>query len=75
MCPGGKVLKKYWRQMKTHCDWIGKDGFRKNFACKQDCPACPHEEQCTPNQPRRKASRHAHEHYPPHRDDRRLCRR
>ena len=60
-CPGGKALKKYWRQMKTPRDGVGKDGFRKYFARKQDCSACVLKEQCTPNQPTRKISRHVHE--------------
>jgi transposase len=60
-CPGGKALKKYWRQMKKPRDGVGKDGFRKYFARKQDCPACALKEQCTPNQPTRKISRHVHE--------------
>lgn len=60
-CPGCKTLKKYWRQMKTPRDGVGKDGFRKYFARKQDCSACALKEQCTPNQPTRKISRHVHE--------------
>ncbi len=60
-CPGGKVLKKYWRQMKTPRDGVGKDGFRKYFARKQDCLGCELKERCTPNQPTRKISRHLHE--------------
>ena len=60
-CPGGKALKKYWRKMKTPRDGVGKDGFRKYFARKQDCSACALKEQCTPNQPTRKISRHVHE--------------
>jgi transposase len=60
-CPGGKALKKYWRQMKKPRDGVGKDGFRKYFARKQDCSACALKEQCTPNQPTRKISRHVHE--------------
>jgi len=60
-CPGGKALKKYWRQTKKPRDGVGKDGFRKYFARKQDCSACALKEQCTPNQPTRKISRHVHE--------------
>ena len=60
-CPGGKALKKYWRKMKTPRDGVGKDGFRKYFARKQDCSTCALKEQCTPNQPTRKISRHVHE--------------
>ncbi len=60
-CPGRKALKKYWRKMKTPRDGVGKDGFRKYFARKQDCSACELKEQCTPNQPTRKISRHVHE--------------
>lgn len=60
-CPAGNALKKYWRQMKTPRDGVGKDGFRKYFARKQDCSACALKEQCTPNQPARKIARHVHE--------------
>jgi hypothetical protein len=60
-CPAGKPLKKYWRQMKTPRDGIGKDGFRKYFASQKDCSACALKERCTPNQPTRKISRHVHE--------------
>ena len=60
-CPGGKALKKYWRQMKRSRDGVGKDGFRKYFARKQDCSACALKERCTPNQTTRKISRHVHE--------------
>jgi len=60
-CPGGKALKKYWRQMKRPRDGVGKDGFRKYFARKQDCSACDLKERCTPNQSTRKISRHIHE--------------
>lgn len=60
-CPGGKPLKKYWRQMKRPRDGIGKDGFRKYFARQKDCSACALNERCTPNQPTRKISRHQHE--------------
>lgn len=60
-CTGGKALKKYWRQMKRPRDGVGKDGFRKYFARKQDCSACTLKQQCTPNQPTRKISRHVHE--------------
>ena len=47
--------------MKTPRDGVGKDGFRKYFARKQDCSACALKEQCTPNQATRKISRHVHE--------------
>ena len=60
-CPGGKALKKYWRKMKKPRDGVGKDGFRKYFARKQDCSACALKQQCTPNQSTRKISRHVHE--------------
>ncbi|MCA0928816.1 transposase [Ruegeria profundi] len=60
-CPDGKALKKYWRKMKKPRDGVGKDGFRKYFARKQDCSACALKQQCTPNQPTRKISRHVHE--------------
>ena len=60
-CPGGKALKKYWRQMKTPRDGIGKDGFRRYYARQADCAACALKERCCPGQPRRKIARHIHE--------------
>ena len=60
-CPGGKPLKKYWRQMLKPRDGFGKDGFRKYFARQKDCSACALKQRCTPNQPTRKISRHLHE--------------
>ena len=60
-CPGGKALKRYWRQMKTPRDGVSKDGFRRYYARRKDCQACPLKAQCTPNQPARKIARHVHE--------------
>ncbi len=60
-CPGGKTLKKYWRQMKTPRDGASKDGFRRYYARQQDCRACVLKARCTPNQPARKIARHVHE--------------
>ena len=60
-CPGGKPLKPYWRDISHRRPEYGKDGFKRYFARKQDCAACPLKSQCTPNQPTRKISRSKHE--------------
>jgi len=60
-CPGGKALKKYWRQMKAPRDGVSKDGFRRYYARQADCAACALKDRCCPNQPRRKIARHVHE--------------
>jgi transposase len=54
-CPGGKPLKSKERPE------YGKDGFKRYFARKTDCAACPLKSRCTPNQPTRKISRSRHE--------------
>ena len=59
--PGGKPLKKYWRQMKRPRDGVTKSRFRRYFARKQDCSARALKVQCTPNQPTRKIDRHVYE--------------
>ena len=38
-----------------------KDGFKRYFARKQDCAACPLKPRCAPNQPTRKISRSRYE--------------
>jgi len=60
-CPGGKAVKKYWRQMRTPRDGVSKDGFRRYYARQADCAACALKERCCPGQPRRKIARHVHE--------------
>jgi transposase len=60
-CPGGKPLKPYWRDIAKERPEFGNDGFKKYFARKQDCAACPLKPRCTPNQPTRKISRSRHE--------------
>jgi hypothetical protein len=60
-CPGGKTLKPYWRDIADGRPEFGKDGFKKYFARKQDCAACPLKPRCTPNQPTRKIARSRHE--------------
>ena len=59
--PGGKALKKYWRQMKTPRDGVSNDGFRRYLAKQADCAACALKDRCCPKQPRRKIDRHVHE--------------
>jgi transposase len=60
-CPGGKALKPYWRNISDGRPEFGKDGFKKYFARKQDCAACPLKPRCTPNQTTRKIARSRHE--------------
>lgn len=61
-CPGGRALKPYWRNISKGRPEFGKDGFKKDFARKQDCTACPLKPQCTPNQDTRKIARSRHEY-------------
>ena len=56
-CPGGKMLKPYWRDITRRRPEFGPDGFKRYFARKQDCAACALKPRCTPNQPTRKLSR------------------
>lgn len=60
-CPGGKALRPYWRNISAGRPEFGKDGFKKYFARKQDCAACPLKPRCTPNQTTRKIARSRHE--------------
>jgi hypothetical protein len=60
-CPGGKELKPYWRNISKGRPAFGKDGFKKYYARKQDCAACPLKPRCTPNQATRKIARSRHE--------------
>jgi len=60
-CPGGQVLKPYWRNISKGRPEFGKDGFKKYFARKHDCAACSLKPRCTPNQVTRKISRSRHE--------------
>ena len=60
-CPGGKELRPYWRNISKGRAAFGKDGFKKYYARKQDCAACPLKPRCTPNQATRKIARSRHE--------------
>jgi hypothetical protein len=60
-CPGGAVLKPYWRDIATARPEFGKDGFKRYFARKQDCATCALKPRCTPGQPTRKIARSKHE--------------
>ena len=60
-CPAGQKLKPYWRDMSRARPAFGKDGFKRYFARRQDCGACPIKSRCTPNQPARKIARSEHE--------------
>ncbi len=61
ICPGGKPLKPYWRNISKDRPEYDRDGFKRYFARKQDCATCPLKPRCTPNQPTRKISRSRHE--------------
>ena len=60
-CPGGRELRPYWRNISMGRPAFGKDGFKKYYARKQDCAACPLKPRCTPNQVTRKIARSRHE--------------
>ena len=60
-CPFGKAPKPCWRHVAEGRPEYGKDGFKRCFACKQDCTSCPLKPCCTPNQPTRKTSRSRYE--------------
>ena len=60
-CPGKRALKPYWRNISKDRPAFGKDGFKKYYARKEDCAACPLKPHCTPNQATRKISRSRHE--------------
>ena len=60
-CPGGKKLKKYWREMRQPRTGVCKDGSTRYYASKHDCSACALKPRCTPTVPARKIARHKHE--------------
>jgi hypothetical protein len=60
-CPGGRVLKPYWRDISKGRPEFGKDGFKRYFARREDCGPCLLKPLCTPNQATRKISRSRHE--------------
>jgi hypothetical protein len=60
-CPAGQELRPYWRDISRSRPEFGKDGFKRYFARRQDCGACPMKPGCTPNQPARKIARSEHE--------------
>ena len=60
-CPGGKKLKKYWREMRQPRTGVCKDGSTRYYASKHDCSACALKPKCTPNVTARKIARHKHE--------------
>jgi len=60
-CPGGRELRPYWRHISKGRPAFGKDGFKKYYARKKDCAACPLKPRCTPNQATRKIARSRHE--------------
>ncbi len=60
-CPGGRKLKKYWRNMSQPRSGLCKDNTYRYFARKADCSTCQLKSMCCPNQPARKIARHIHE--------------
>lgn len=60
-CPGGKKLKKYWREMRKPRTGVCKDGATRYYASKHDCSACALKSKCVPNAVIRKIARHQHE--------------
>jgi hypothetical protein len=60
-CPGGRVLKPYWRDISKDRPEFGKDGFKRYFARREDCGPCLLKPLCTPNQATRKISRSRYE--------------
>ena len=60
-CPGGKLLKRYWRSFKRKRTGIQKDDAIKYRARERDCQACALKAQCCPNVPIRKVIRSVHE--------------
>ena len=60
-CPGGKLLKRYWRSFKRKRTGIQKDNAIKYRARERDCQACALKSQCCPNDVLRKVIRSVHE--------------
>lgn len=60
-CPGGKKLKKYWREMRQPRTGVCKDGSTRYYAGKHDCSPCALKSKCTPNMSARRIARHKHE--------------
>lgn len=60
-CPGGRKLKKYWREMRQPRTGVCKDGSTRYYASQHDCSACALKPKCTPNVTARKIARHKHE--------------
>lgn len=61
ICPGGKELNLYQRNLATPRSGVDKDGFMRYRARKVDCDACSLKAQCCPGQPARKIPRSIHE--------------
>lgn len=60
-CPGGKKLKKYWREMRQPRTGVCKDGATRYYASNHDCAACALKPKCIPNVEARRIARHKHE--------------
>lgn len=60
-CPGGKELRRFWREYKTPRTGITKAGDIKYRSSKRDCDVCPLKLQCCPDTTVRKLSRSVHE--------------
>lgn len=61
ICPVGNRLRRSNRNFNTVRSYADKDGFIRYRARQQDCQACLHRLQCSPNTPARKVSRSIHE--------------
>lgn len=60
-CPGGKLLKRFWRTYQTPRTGITQKGEIKYRSSKRDCDGCPLKLQCCPNTEIRKVTRSIHE--------------
>ena len=60
-CPGGKLLRRRWRNFKNLRTGITKDNTIIYSARKQDCETCENKHQCCPNTSHRKIARSIYE--------------
>jgi transposase len=60
-CPGGKELRRFWREYKTPRTGITKAGDIKYRSSKRDCDVCPLKMKCCPHTSIRKLTRSVHE--------------
>jgi|TARA_B100000315_G_scaffold205149_1_gene198805 transposase len=60
-CPGGKQLKRFWRNFKKQRTGVTKANAIHYRARASDCSSCPMKARCCPNTLLRKVSRSVHE--------------